>query len=276
VIGGESTPLVQNWGVPMHTRTVRAAAAATALAVSGGLATVSFASDAQEAPPAKAAAAQGKVAIVQAVPKLSLTVTVDGEEVQQDAAEGTIVGPLDLAEGSHEVTFSDGSQDIASTVDVSAGESSDVVVHRPAEVGGTPVVTVYPTPDDPIAAGKARVLLAHTATTAPADVVVDGQTVFTNIANGEFAQADVAAGAHEVSLLPAGVTGTPILGPLDVTLEEGTMTAVYAVGNPKDGSMNVIVRTTGLSTSGSEAPTGIDTGSAGLVGRVHVWTFSGG
>jgi hypothetical protein len=257
----------------MSTRTIRAAAAFIAIVVAGTIGTV--ASDAHEAPAAKSAAAQGKVAIVQAVPKLTLTVTVDGEQVQQDVAEGTIVGPLDLAAGSHDITFSDGSQDISSTVDVTAGESSDVVVHRPAEVGGTPVVSVYPTPDDPIEPGKARVLLAHTATTAPADVVVDGQTVFTNIANGEFAQADVPAGAHEVSLLPAGVTGEPILGPLDVTLEAGTITAVYAVGNPKDGSMNVIVRTTGGTASEAEPPTEIDTGSAGLVGRVHVWTFSG-
>ena len=259
----------------MHARFRRATAAVGALLVAGSMATVSFASDANvatHAGPSKAAL--GKVAIVQAVPKASLTVTVDGDPVQQDVAEGTIVGPIDLAAGSHEITFSDGSQDISSTVDVVAGESSDVVVHRPAAVGGTPVVSVYPTPSDPIAPGKARVLLAHTATTAPADVVVDGQTVFTNIANGEFAQADVAAGAHEVSLLPAGVTGKPILGPLDVTLGEGTITAVYAVGNPKDGSMNVIVRTTGGTASGAEPPTQIDTGSAGLVGGVHVWTFS--
>jgi hypothetical protein len=257
---------------------IRSGATVAALVVAGSLATLSFATSAS--PPAVRSAAitqadQGKVAIVQAVPKLSLTVTVDGEQVQQNVAGGTIVGPIDLAEGTHEVTFTDGTDEISSTVDVAAGESSDVVVHRPAEVGGTPVVSVYPTPDDPIDSGKARVLLAHTATTAPADVVVDGQTVFTNIANGEFAQADVAAGHHEVSLLPAGVTGTPILGPLDVTLEEGTITAVYAVGNPRDGSMNVIVRTTGGTESGAEAPSGIDTGSAGLVGRVRVWTFTG-
>ena len=245
-----------------------------ALVVAGSIGTISFASDAREAPAAKTAADQGKVAIVQAVPKVALTVTVDGQQVQQDVAEGTIVGPLDLAEGSHDITFSDGSQTISSSVDVTAGESSDVVVHRPAEVGGKPVVSVYATPDDPIEPGKARVLLAHTATTAPADVVVDGQTVFTNIANGEFAEADVAAGAHAVTLLPAGVTGKPILGPLDVNLEAGTITAVYAVGNPKDGSMNVIVRTTGGTTSDAEPPTQIDTGSAGLVGRVPVWTFS--
>ena len=257
-------------------RTVRVAAVSIALVIGGTVATTSFASDAQP-PPAKARAKAtvGKIAIVQAVPKLTLTVTVDGKQVKAGVVEGTIVGPLELTAGSHEVTFNDGANDISSTVDVTAGKSSDVVVHRPAEVGGTPLVSVYPTPDEPIEPGKARVLLAHTATTAPADVVVDGQTVFTNIANGEFAQGDVAAGAHEVSLLPAGVTGTPILGPLDVTLEEGTITAVYAVGNPKDGSMNVIVRTTGGTASGAEPPTEIDTGSAGLVGRVPVWTFSG-
>jgi hypothetical protein len=262
----------------MTIRTVRIAAVSIAVLVGGAVATTSFASDARTAAPPHAAtqAALGTVAIVQAVPQLALTVTVDGDQVQKGVAEGTIVGPLRLSAGDHDITFSDGSggADISSTVTVTAGESSDVVVHRPAAVGGTPVVSVYPTPGDPIDPGKARVLLAHTATTAPADVVVDGQTVFTNIANGEFAQADVAAGAHEVSLLPAGVTGKPILGPLDVTLEAGTITAVYAVGNPKDGSMNVIVRTTGGTRSDSEAPTQIDTGSAGLVDGVHVWTFA--
>ncbi len=39
--------------------------------------------------------------------------------------------------------------------------------------------------------------------------------------------------------------------------------------------MDVIVRVTGGTASGAEPPTEIDTGSAGLVGRVPVWTFSG-
>lgn len=263
----------------MNMRTFRVAAAAIALAVAGSVATVSFAGAAQQAPDAakpKAKANQGKIAIVQAVPKLALTVTVDGQQVQQDVAEGTILGPLELSAGSHDVTFSDGSNDISSSVDVTAGESSDVVVHRPAQVGGTPVVSVYPTPSDPIAPGKARVLLAHTATTAPADVVVDGQTVFTNIANGEFADADVPEGSIEVALLPSGAEGAdPILGPLDVTLEARTLSMIYAYGNPRDSSMNVIAHTVDLAADGSVRPSRIETGSAGLVGG-RVTTFSGG
>ena len=132
----------------MRTTVVSAAVAASALIVTCALAGSSAAGTAREAPPRRAAlvtAAQGEVAIVQAVPKLTVTVTVDGDEVQQDVAEGDIVGPLELAVGSHEVSFADGSQEVTSTVDVTAGGSSDVVVHRPAEVGGPPVVSIYPT-----------------------------------------------------------------------------------------------------------------------------------
>ena len=99
------------------------------------------------------------------------------------------------------------------------GASTDVVLHLPAEVDGDPVVHSYDAPTSPIGPDKARVVLAHTATVAPADVEVNGEVVFTNIANGEFAEADVPAGTHQVALLPTGSTGNPILGPLDVALE---------------------------------------------------------
>jgi hypothetical protein len=99
---------------------------------------------------------------------------------------------------------------------------------------------------------------------APADVEVDGATVFTNIANGEFADADVPAGTIEVALLPSGSTADPILGPLDVTLEARTLSMIYAYGNPRNGSMNVIAHTATLAPDGSVRPSRIDTGSAGL------------
>ncbi len=132
----------------------------------------------------------------------------------------------------------------------------------------------YATPVKPIGPGKARVLLAHTATVAPADVRVDGQVAFTNIANGEFADADVPAGPHKVELLPTGMTTNPILGPLDVDLKPRTATMVYAVGSPKDQSMNVIVHTTQLASDGSTMPETMDTGSAGLAADAGVTPFS--
>ena len=213
------------------------------------------------------AAPAASVTVIQAVPGASVDVTVDGREVAAAAGVGDVLGPFDLAPGSHDVTFSGGGVDVSTSLDVEPGAASDVVLHLPAEVGGEPVVHSYAAPTGDIGPGKARVLLAHTATVAPADVEVNGETVFTNIANGEFADADVPAGTISVSLLPSGTTEDPILGPLDVSLEPETLSMIYAYGNPRDGSMNVIAHTTPLSADGSVAPTRIDTGSAGLAGR---------
>lgn len=205
-----------------------------------------------------------RVTVIQAVPGASVDVTVDGEEVAGDAGVGDVLGPFELSPGSHDVVFTGDGMEVSSTLDVRAGAATDVVLHLPAEVGGDPLVHSYAAPDAPIGPDKARVLLAHTATVAPADVEVDGQTVFTNIANGEFAEADVPAGTIEVALVPSGSTADPILGPLDVSLEAGSLSMIYAYGNPRDGSMNVIAHTTALASDGSERPDRIDTGSAGL------------
>ncbi len=205
-----------------------------------------------------------QVTVIQAVPDASVDVSIDGREVAAGAGVGDVLGPFELSPGSHDVVFTGEGMEVASTLDVRAGAASDVVLHLPAEVDGDPVVHSYAAPDGPIGPGKARVLLAHTATVAPADVRVDGQTVFTNIANGEFADADVPEGTIEVALLPSGSTEDPILGPLDVSLEARTLSMIYAYGNPRDGSMNVIAHTSPLGTDGSAAPKRIDTGAAGL------------
>ena len=215
-----------------------------------------------------------QVTVVQAVPGASVGVSIDGSEVAGGAGVGDVLGPFELAPGSHTIRFTGDGVEVDTTLDVRAGAASDVVLHLPAEVDGDPVVHSYAAPDGPIGPGKARVLLAHTATVAPADVRVDGQTVFTNIANGEYADADVPAGSIEVALLPSGSTEDPILGPLDVSLEASTLSMIYAYGNPRDGSMNVIAHTSPLGADGSVAPKRIDTGSAGLA-SASVTTFGG-
>jgi hypothetical protein len=246
---------------------VRTGLAVSAVALAGALGAAGSAASTE------AVATTGDVAVVQAVPDEQVSVTVDGRPLRKTAKGGTVIGPVSLSAGSHEVAFTTAGETVTSTVDVQPGTTNDLVLHRPAAVGGTPVVSTYPAPLDALGPGKARVLLAHTATTAPADVRVDGETVFTNIANGEYAQADVAAGTHEVALYPSGVSAEPILGPITVDLGAGTLTSVYAVGNPAAGSMDVVVRTSGAKTDSTAAPRRIETGSAGLVGRFSVRPF---
>jgi hypothetical protein len=222
-------------------------------------------------------AAGGLVGIIQAGPGASVSVSIDGRTVRAEAGAGTVLGPFVLSSGRHRIEFT-GAGDVSArtTVQVAPGSNQDVVLHRPAEVGGAAVLHTYETPMEPIGPGKSRVLVAHTATVAPADVVVDGTVVFDNIANGEFATADVPSGAHVVELLPTGETENPILGPLDVELTPGTVTMVYAMGNPANGSMDLVVRSADLSADGSVAPTSIDTGSAGLVQDWRLTPFGHG
>jgi len=226
-------------------------------------------------PRADASDSPGQLVIIQAVPKDAVDITLDGKQVRRDTPVGDVLGPLSVSPGRHRIGFTDASDDVdlTSTVEVAAGSSSDIVVHLPASVGGAPVVNSYKTPRGAIAPGKARVLIAHTATVAPADVRVDGTVVFKDIANGEFATADIAAGGHTVALLPTGLRKHPILGPLHVDLKAGTVTMVYAYGNPRNHSMNVIAHTARVASNGAVVPATIDTGRAGLAGSLVVHPF---
>ncbi len=252
------------------TATTASAAAAgllmVGLAAAGTTATAGATGPAAAAPVAKGKG-QGQLYVVQAVPSKRVDVEVDGELVREDLGVGKVVGPLDVPVGSREVTLSTDEWSVRTSVKMGRGEVMDVVLHRPASRGGDPLVSTYDVPDQPIGPRKARVVLAHTATAPPADVRVDGQTVFRNIANGEFAKADVPSGTRKVALLPTGSDRGAFLGPLDVDLEARTVTMVYAVGFPQDNSMRVVSHSAGLAADGSVAPSRIETGSSAGLAR---------
>ncbi len=213
-----------------------------------------------------AAPADSQVFLVQGLPGEIVSVSVDGG-TQRELAAGTVSDGLSLASGEHVLTFTGADPAWRMDVDVELrpGDSTDIVIHRPASPGGDPIVTTFHNPQAPVTSDRGRLQVAHTATVPPADILVDGDVVFANVANGEFARAEVPAGAHDVSIVPTGQTGPALLGPLDLQVEPATLTRVYAIGQPEGNSMDVVVATLPLSTNGSQAPDIVNTGSAGLV-----------
>lgn len=222
---------------------------------------------------AAASPAQGQVTVVQAMPGSAVGVSIDGRSVQKGASAGSVLGPYSLSPGAHQVTFSDvRGTSVSEQVQVQSGANRDVVLHLPQSVNGSPEVNTYRTPGRSIGPQKSRVLVAHTANVGAADVAFDGTVVFDNVVNGQYAEADVPSGTHEVQLFPAGKDsdGNSVLGPLSMALPASTVTMSYAYGNPQDKTMKVVSHTAQLSSSGTAAPQRIHTGSAGLASAVPV------
>ena len=119
---------------------------------------------------------------------------------------------------------------------------------------------------------RATLLVAHTATVAPADVTVDGRTVFTNIANGEFAgRRRTPAASTRWRCTPPG--RRPTRGARSGRRLRSTRDAdgrVCAVGTPSSGSMDVISTPAPADREpgAGDPPRRIETGDAGLVGEV--------
>lgn len=244
-------------------RPVRVAAAATT-AIGLGVVASAFALGASaDAVFAKTA----QVYIIQGVPGASVDVDVDGDSVGSDVAAKAIVGPLSLSHGTHDVTFTGDDWTISTSVSVSKA-STDVVLHWPADATDEPEATVFANDVAAVAAGKARLTVAHTAVVPPADIVADGNVLFSNIANGEFVTAEVPADTYKVAVVPTGQQGDALLGPLDLPVAAGKLTRVFAIGEPENGSMDAVVQVLPVAKAGSPAPSSVQAGEAGLAAGI--------
>lgn len=210
-------------------------------------------------PPAKATS---QVYFVQGVTGGAADVTVDGQQVTAGLDAAAVFGPVDLTAGKHTVAFAGDGWDAESSVDI-RNPSEDVVVHLPADAGAAPTVTVFENDTAPVREGEGRLTVAHTAVVPPADIVAGGQVLFANVANGEFASAEVPTDTYEVEVVPTGETD-PLLGPLDLDVAAAALTRVFAIGEPTDGSMTAVVQVIPLGETSGTAPSTVGAGEAGL------------
>lgn len=218
---------------------------------------------------------EAEIYIVHGVPDVVVDVELDGEQVGDDVEVTEVAGPFDVdPEGSTLTVLDAGSGEtlLEHTITAQAGSVTDVVVHLPADPGGDPMATTF---DLDLAAqptDKGSLLVAHTAAVAPADIRVNGEVLFSNVANGESLETVVPADTYSVDIVPTGEEEPVVFGPVDLPVQGGTFQAVYAVGDPSAESMTVAVHTVGVEETGSAAPDRVDTGTGGQAAAWAVLT----
>jgi hypothetical protein len=217
-------------------------------------------------PTAATAAPSGQVYLLQGLPGRNVDLFLNGEKVGSDVAPKTVVGPLAVAAGSYQLRVAEPGAStslLQRSVTVAASDSLDAVVHLDAEASPTPSLTVFTNDRSPINAGKTRLAIAHVAAVPAADIRVDGTVLFSNVANGEGLTTVVPAASYSVDVVPTGTDGPAVLGPATFKLTSGTLTRVFAIGQPARHTMDAIVQVIAVTARSASAPNNIDTGSGG-------------
>ncbi len=240
--------------VGLSGRTVRVIVglSATALVGAGLIAAPSQAADSAE------------VYFVQGLPTVSVDVKVDGMQVVSGLKATKVAGPYKVKPGDHTITVSSAGKTLSQRkVKVAAGSSWDVVAHLPAPNDVRPTMTAYRNDLTAVPKDKSSLTVAHTASVPPADVRVNGQVLFKDIANGEALNLMVPVATYGVDIVPTGKKTPIYLGPLKLTTAGGSLNRVYAVGDPTKKTMNVAVHVIKVKNTGSDKPKKVNTGTGG-------------
>ena len=208
------------------------------------------------ATPAGAQASNGTVTVIHGIPGLTVDVYVNGKLTLEDFAPDTVTAPLELPAGTYQIAIraanaaADSTPVLAGSATLPAGANASIVAHLDAS--GQPKLTVFVNDTSSLAAGNTRLVVRHTAAAPAVDVLANGKPTFTNLTNPNQATADLPAGTISASVAAAGTT-TPVIGPVDLTLPEATVTVVYTVGSLDGKTLHALVQTIPVSTT--PAPT---------------------
>lgn len=215
-----------------------------------------------------------KVSVVHGIPGQPVDVYVNGTKTLDNFQPATVAGPLDLPAGDYDLALTKPGEPIAQAIlkvddaKIPDGANISIVAHLKAD--GAPAITPFVNDTGKVAAGKARLVVRHTAAAPAVDVRAGGQPVFRNLTNPNEAKGDVAAGTVSADVVLAG-TATVALGPQSLTLAEGTATIVYAIGSAQNTSLALVAqKIEGLHS----APGGVPSGSGGLADTgTPMWAY---
>jgi hypothetical protein len=206
---------------------------------------------------------EGTVTVVHGVPDLTVDVYVNDDLTLESFEPGRVTDPLTLPAGDYELAIRPAGADpdsdpaIAGSASLPAGADASIVAHLDAD--GEPMLSVFVNDTDRLDAGQARLTVRHTAAAPAVDVLADDAALVSGLGNPDEASTEVPAGTYEVAVAPEGTTDA-VLGPTDLTLEEGNSYAVYAIGSADDGTLDLLVQT---SSGYHSNPAGVPAGTGG-------------
>ncbi len=210
------------------------------------------------------AANDASVSILHGVPGATVDVYANGKALLTSFTPGTLTDPVMLPGGSYDLKVTaagagaGGAAVIeAKGVNVPAGANITVVAHLSAD--GKPTLTPFVNDTSMIPAGKARLVVRHTAAAPAVDVRANGAVALKGLVNPKEATAVVPAGTIKADVVLAG-TQTVAIGPADLPLKEGANTIVYAWGSAADTNLKLAVQTISGMHS---APGGVPAGTGG-------------
>jgi hypothetical protein len=208
----------------------------------------------------------GTVFVVHGIPNTPVDVYVDGARALDDFQPGTSAGPVQLPAGTRDVTIfpadaADGSGAplLSASPDLAAGANVTLVAHLTE--AGQPTVTPFVNDTSSVPAGQARLVVRHTAAAPAVDVLAGGSPVVEDLTNPNQKALVVPAGTVSAAVAAAGTT-QPVIGPADVTLQEGTATFVHAIGSLQDNTPSLVSFTvSGLHSAPAGVPSGAPSGA---------------
>jgi hypothetical protein len=219
-------------------------------------------------------AASSKVSVVHGIPDTPVDVYVNGKKTLDNFKPGDVAGPLSLPAGDYDIALTKPGEAVDKAIlkvddaKVPGGANISLAAHLSAD--GKPEITPFVNDTSKLAAGKARLIVRHTAAAPAVDVRAGGKPVFEGLTNPKEAKADVDAGTVKADVVLAG-TDTVAIGPADLTLKEGTATIVYAIGSAEGKNLKLVAQTiSGLHS----APGGVPSGTGGQAGTgVDTWWY---
>ncbi|MFG2045879.1 DUF4397 domain-containing protein [Micromonospora sp. NPDC048935] len=244
------------------------------VAAGGAVAALAFAGvGALTATPAYAATS--KVSVVHGIPDTPVDVYVNGKKTLDNFKPGDVAGPLTLEKGDYDIALTKPGEPIGSAIlkvdDAAVPGGANISIAAHLDAAGKPKITPFVNDVSKVDAGKARLIVRHTAAAPSVDVRAGGTPVFEGLTNPEEAKGDLDAGSVKADVVLAG-TDTVAIGPADLNLGEGTATIVYAIGSAEGKTLGVVAQTiTGLHS----APGGVPSGDGGQAGTgLGTWWYT--